>query len=202
LWPNTPDILHEFLQTGGRPAFTIRLLLAATLAASYGIYGPAFELQESTAREPGSEEYRDSEKYQTRHWDLTHPGSLRELVARVNQARRENPALQRDESLHFHYVSSENLICYSKRSPNGENLVLVVVNLDPHHAHHGWTDLNLDVLGLESHQTFQVDDLLSGARYRWEGARNYVEIDPHLTPGHLFVVRRHVRTEEDFSYYM
>jgi starch synthase (maltosyl-transferring) len=202
LWPNTPDILHEHLQIGGRPAFLARFILAATLGASYGIYGPAFELLQSTAREPGSEEYFDSEKYEIRRWNLDDPHSLRRVIALVNRIRRENPALQQDHSLRFHGVSNDYLLCYSKESADGQNLLLMVVNLDPYHTHHGFTDLDLEALGLDHHQPFQAHDRLTGARYQWHGGRNYVELDPHSSPAHILAIRRYVRTEQDFSYYM
>jgi len=134
LWPNTPDILTEYLQTGGRPAFMIRLVLAATLGANYGIYGPAFELCENVAREPGSEEYLNSEKYEIRNWNLQNPTSLKEFIGRVNRIRRENSALQSDRSLRFHPTDNEELICWSKRTEDHSNVILVVVNLDRHHT--------------------------------------------------------------------
>src|SRR5690606_36539959 len=137
----TPDILTEYLQFGGRPAFIVRAVLAATLAASYGIYGPAFELMEATPREPGSEEYRDSEKYQIRSWDFDRPDSLAELIGRLNRARLDNPALQSDWSLVFHRIDNEAMICYSKSA--GDNVVLTIVNLDPYHVQSGWTELDL-----------------------------------------------------------
>ncbi|MDR7496196.1 MAG: DUF3416 domain-containing protein [Armatimonadota bacterium] len=202
LWPNTPDILTEYLQTGGRPAFIARLVLAATLGASYGIYGPAFELCEARPREPGSEEYLHSEKYEIRHWELDRPDSLRHLIARLNRIRREHPALQADRSLAFHPVDTEALIAYSKRTEDGANIVLVVVNLDPHHRQAGWVTLPLEGLGLSPHEPYQVHDLLTGTRYLWSGARNYVELDPHGLPAHVFVVRRRIRREQDFEYYL
>jgi starch synthase (maltosyl-transferring) len=201
-WPNTPDILTEYLQSGGRPAFMARLVLAATLGASYGIYGPAFELGEHVPREHGSEEYLDSEKYQLRHWDLDRPDSLKEFIARVNRTRRENPALQSDWSLQFHNIDNEQMICYSKQSDNSSNIILVVVNLDPYHTHAGWLDLSLDGLGLDSQESFQVHDLLTEARYLWQGPRNFVQLDPQSVPAHIFRVNRRVRTERDFDYYM
>ena len=201
-WPNTPDILPEYLQFGGRPAFMVRLVLAATLAASYGIYGPAFELMEHEPREPGSEEYLDSEKYQLRHWDLRRPDSLRDFVARVNAIRRDNPALHSDWSLRFHPVDNESLLCYSKTSPDDGNMVFTVVNLDPHHTQSGWVELPLDELGLDPTRPFQAHDLLSGARFLWHGARNYVSLDPQQAPAHIFRLRRRVRTEQDFDYFM
>ena len=146
LWPNTPDILTEYLQIGGRAAFVIRLMLAATLGANYGVYGPAFELLEHRAVRHGSEEYLDSEKYQIRHWDLDRADSLRPLMARVNTIRNENEALQSDWSLKFHYADNDQLICYSKESDDRSNLILVVVNLDPHHTQAGFVTLPLDQL--------------------------------------------------------
>jgi starch synthase (maltosyl-transferring) len=201
-WPNTPDILPEYLQFGGRPAFMVRLVLAATLAASYGLYGPAFELMEHEPREPGSEEYLDSEKYQIRQWDLRRPDSLRDFVARVNAIRRDNPALQWDWSLRFHPVDNESLLCYSKTSPDEANMVFIVVNLDPHHAQSGWVELPLEELKLEPTRPFQAHDLLSGARFLWHGARNFVALDPQQAPAHIFRLRRRVRSEHDFDYFM
>lgn len=202
LWPNTPDILPEYLQYGGRPAFMVRLVLAATLGASYGIYGPAFELMEKQAREPGSEEYLDSEKYQLRSWDRERPSSLRDFIARVNRIRRENPSLQSDHGLIFHAVDNDMLIAYSKTSPNGIESVLVVANLDPHYTQSGWVTMDLSALGLPADTTFQMDDLLSGARFLWRGARNFVSLEPQHSPGHIFRVRRRVRTERDFDYFL
>ncbi len=202
VWPNTPDILNEYLQFGGRPAFMIRLVLAATLAANYGIYGPAYELAESRAREPGSEEYLDSEKYQLRRWNLDRPDSLRDFIARVNRIRQENPALQSDRELRFHHVDNDKLICYSKTTEERGDIVLAVVNLDPHHRQSGWVDLSLEMLGLPVERPYQVHDLLTGARFIWNGTRNYVELDPQTVPAHVFRLRRRVHTEHDFDYYM
>jgi starch synthase (maltosyl-transferring) len=202
LWPNTPDILTEYLQTGGRPAFMARLSLAATLGASYGIYGPAFELGEAVPREPGSEEYLDSEKYQLRHWDLDRPDSLKDFIARVNRIRRENRALHGDWSLWFHPVDNQQMISYSKRTEDRSNIILVVVNLDPYHTHAGWTDLSLEELGFNEGDSFQVHDLLTDARYSWSGPRNYVELDPRSVPAHIFRISRRVRSERDFDYYL
>jgi starch synthase (maltosyl-transferring) len=202
LWPNTPDILTEYLQLGGRPAFISRLVLAATLGANYGIYGPAFELCENQPREPGSEEYLDSEKYEIKSWNLNRPDNLKDVIARVNRIRQQNPALQSNRRLHFHHVENEHLICYSKSTDDHTNVILVVVNLDPHHAHAGWVELALDTLGLDRQLSYQVHDLLSDARYLWSGARNYLELNPQSVPAHIFQVRRRVRTERDFDYFM
>jgi len=202
LWPNTPDILTEFLQFGGRPAFMIRLVLAATLGASYGIYGPAFELCENRAIRPGGEEYLDSEKYQIRQWDIDNPDSLRTLIARVNRIRRKNPALQSDWSLRFHPVDNDQLIVYSKTTGDLANIIVVVVNLDPHHTQSGWVDLPVELFQLDPHQPYQVHDLLTNARYFWHGTHNYVELNPQMMPAHIFRIRRLVRTERDFDYFL
>jgi starch synthase (maltosyl-transferring) len=202
LWPNTPDILTEYLQNGGRPAFAARLILAATLGANYGIYGPAFEVCEDRSRKPGSEEYLNSEKYEIRTWDIDSPDRLSELIARVNRIRRENPALHGDRSLRFHSVDNEQLICYSKHTADFSNVILTVVNLDPHHTHSGWLLLTLSELGLEADKPFQVHDLLSGARYLWNSDRNFIELNPRVMPAHIFRVRKKIRTEHDFDYFM
>jgi starch synthase (maltosyl-transferring) len=200
VWPNTPDILTEFLQHGGRSAFTARLLLAATLAANYGIYGPAFELSERVPREPGSEEYLDSEKYQLRSWDLDRTDSLRYLIARVNAIRRDNPALQNDSTLSFVTCENDQLMAYVKATTDLSNMLLIAVNLDPHHRQSGWVDLDLGRFKLEEHTPYQVHDLLTDARYLWHGRRNYVELDPGM--GHIFALRRRVRDERDFDYFV
>jgi starch synthase (maltosyl-transferring) len=202
VWPNTPDILTEYLQYGDRPAFMARLILAATLSANYGIYGPAFELCENRALRHGSEEYLDSEKYQIRGWNIGSPDSLKGLVARVNEIRRENPALQSDWSLRFHTVDNDQLIAYSKATEDLSDIILVIVNLDPHYKQSGWVEVPLADFQLASNQSYQVHDLLTGARYLWQGARNYVELNPSVLPGHIFKVRRRVRTERDFDYFL
>jgi starch synthase (maltosyl-transferring) len=202
LWPNTPDILPEVLQVGGRPAFMVRLLLAATLGANYGIYGPAYELIQNTPREPGGEEYLNSEKYEVKHWDLDSPASLQSLIARVNRIRHENAALQNDHSLVFHETDSASLICYSKVSEDRENVVIVVVNLDWAHTQSGWVTLDLKSLGLEPDRSFEAEDLLSGGRFLWQGPRDYVELVPLSLPAHILRVRRWARTERDFDYYL
>jgi starch synthase (maltosyl-transferring) len=201
-WPNTPDILNEYLQTGGRPSFIIRLVLAATMTASYGIYGPTFELCVNTPREFGSEEYLDSEKYEIRHWDLENPISLRHIIAQVNHIRRTNPSLQSNASIHFHPTDNDQIICYSKQTSDAANIVLVVVNLDPYHTQSGWLEIDLDIWDLDTGRPYQVHDLLTDSRYLWHGSRNYVELNPHTLPAHIFQVRRHARTEQDFDYYM
>jgi starch synthase (maltosyl-transferring) len=200
-WPNTPDILTSYLQNGGRPAFMTRLVLAATLSANYGIYGPAYELAENRPREQGSEEYLNSEKYEIKHRDLGRPDGLGDFITRVNAARREHPALHFDWTLRFHGVDNGELICYSKATRDKSDAMLMVVNLDPYHRQSGWTDLDLDALGITESESFQVHDLLSDARYLWHGRRNYVELDPQVCPAHIFRIRRHERTEQQFDYF-
>ena len=202
VWPNTPDILTEALQFGGRPLFVTRLVLAATLSANYGIYGPAYELCEHAAREPGSEEYLDSEKYQLRHWDLERADSLRPLIALVNRIRRENPALQSDEGLRFFATDNEQVLCSAKVSPARDSAIVTVVNLDPHHAHSAWVELDLAALGIDATTPYQMHDLLTGARFLWQGARNFVRLDPQRAPAHIFRVRTRVHREQDFDYFL
>jgi len=202
LWTNTPDILTEYLQSGGRPAFITRLVLAATLGASYGIYGPAFELYQNISREPGSEEYLDSEKYQIMQWDINKPDSLKDFISRVNRIRNENTALQSDRNLCFHNLDNDQLICYSKTTDDLSNIILVVVNLDHHYKQSGWVELNLDILGLKPKESFQVHDLLNDARYPWQGVRNYIELDPRICPAHIFRLHRRIGTEQNFDYYI
>ena len=193
-WPNTPDILHKTLQKGGRPAFMHRVILAATLSSTYGIYGPAYELAENApARPPDgkneSEEYLDSEKYQIRQRDRNAPGSLVPLITALNRIRHANQALHSNNSLHFHAIDNPQLICYSKSTPGFENAVLVVVNLDSYNEQSGWTNLDLDKLGIGVNESFLVEDLLNGTSYTWKD-RNYVALRPGVQPAHIFRVNR------------
>ncbi|MEZ4522980.1 MAG: alpha-1,4-glucan--maltose-1-phosphate maltosyltransferase [Thermomicrobiales bacterium] len=202
LWPNTPDILTEFLQFGGRPAFISRFVLAATLGATYGIYGPAFEHMDHAPLEAGREEYLHSEKYQIREWDLERSDSLRNIITIVNRARHENPALHSNDNLVFHPTDNEQLIAYSKRTASGDNIILTVVNLDPHYTQSGWIELPLEEWGFEPDQPYQVHDVIGQGRYIWDGSRNYVELNPQAMPAHVFRVRRRMQTEQDFDYFM
>ena len=183
VWPNTPDILHEYLQRGGRPAFIVRAVLAATLAANYGLYGPAYELMEHEPREPGSEEYLNSEKYELKRWDRKRADSLAPLIQKLNQIRKENVALQSDWSLKFHPIDNDQLLAYSKEE--GQNLILVVVNLDPRFVQSGWVDF-----APGEGRTYEVEDLLGGGRYTWHGRSNYVSLNPQTLPAHVFRVIR------------
>jgi starch synthase (maltosyl-transferring) len=184
LFANTPDILHAYLQRGGRPAFQIRLVLAATLGASYGIYS-GFELAENVPVREGSEEYLDSEKYQVRPRNFQDAGSLSELIARINAIRRDHPALHHDWSLAFHSTDNVELLAYSKRSVDGTDVVLVVVNLHPVNKQHGFVELPLAAWGLTPHTTIEAVDLLSGERYFWRGEWNYVRLDPQDRVAHI-----------------
>jgi starch synthase (maltosyl-transferring) len=189
LFANTPDILHAYLQHGGRPAFAARLLLAATLGANYGIYS-GFELAEGQAV-PGTEEYADSEKYQFRKWDWDRPGHLQELIARVNRIRRSHPALQADHTLRFHATDNPEIIAYSKTTPDGSDSVLVVVNLDPLRMQHGHVEAPPDlrpVTGADA--IYSVRDLIDDVSYEWRGAWNYVRFDPEIRQGHILWLPR------------
>jgi starch synthase (maltosyl-transferring) len=187
-WPNTPDILHEYLQTGGRPAFKTRLVLAATLSPAYGIYS-GYELGENVPVREGSEEYLDSEKYQYRPRDWDRPDSLAPYIARVNRIRREHAALRHLKTLWFHHIGNDQLLCYSKVEPGRRNPVLVVVNLDPHHPQEGTTWLDLWQLGLEGVGPFEAHDLLTDTTYVWHGPANYVRLDPAVESAHILRLR-------------
>jgi starch synthase (maltosyl-transferring) len=202
VWPNTPDILPAALQYGGRAAFMARVALAATLGASYGIYGPAYELLEHEALRAGGEEYLDSEKFQRRVWDRTRPESLADFLAVLNRARRENEALQHDAGLRFLEVDNDQLIAYAKTSADGGNTVVCVVNLDPHHTQSGWVEMDMATFGLQPGQAYQLHDLIGGAHYLWHGPRNYVSLDPQRTPAHVMQLRARMRRENDFDYFL
>ncbi len=201
-WTNTPDILTEFLQIGGRAAYNIRLLLAATLGANYGIYGPAFELLENRPARHGSEEYLNSEKYEIRQWDLERTDSLRPLITRVNDIRNNNPALQNDWSLRFHPIDNDQLLCYSKESEDRSNLMVTVVNLDPHYTQTGFVTLPLDELEIPQDRPYEAEDLLNGERYLWNGPRNYIELNPSARSGHILKIHRRMKVETDFEYFL
>jgi len=201
LFTNTPDILPEFLQSGRRAAFQVRAALAATLSNSWGVYGPVFELCVSDAI-PGTEEYRNSEKYEITNWKLDDPWSLRDWLRRLNEIRRENRSLTEGEGPSFHPVDNREIVAFSRATHDGKEAVLVVANLDPHHAQTGWLELPLEQLGLDAERPFQLHDLLGGGRYLWHGARNFVALDPDQTPAHVFRLRRRMRTEHDFDYYL
>jgi starch synthase (maltosyl-transferring) len=185
LWPNTPDILHEYLQRGGRPAFMARLALAATLGASYGIYGPAYELCERVPKERGSEEYLNSEKYEIKRRNVYDPASLRPFISRINAIRKENPALQANESLRFHKIDNDQIICYSKRTRDKANVIVTLVNLDSVWQQSGFVELPAEELGIDIRQPYRMHDLLTDATFTWQGSRNYIELRPREVPVHI-----------------
>jgi starch synthase (maltosyl-transferring) len=200
-WPNTPDILPEHLQYGGRNAFMMRLVLAATLSSSYGIYGPAFELCINEAV-PGKEEYLNSEKYEIKTWDRDRQGNLKDFIARVNRIRKENPALQNTFNIKHYDTDNENLLFYGKTTEDLSSILLMVVNLDPFHTHSGWVKVPIHELGIDPNQPYLVHDLLGDDKYIWQGERNYVEINPHVSPAYIFRLRKRLKREMDFDYFM
>lgn len=200
-WTNTPDILPEFLQYGGRPAFVIRLILAATMSSNYGVFGPVFERCVAEAV-PGREEYKTSEKYEVKHWDWNEQTALKALMSRINKVRRENAALQTTWNLKFHEVDNDRLIFYSKTSPDLSNILLVVVNLDPHHVQSGWVRVPIAELGIEPERSYLAHDLISNDKYIWQGERNYVELNPEVVPAHILRIHRKAKRESDFDYFM
>ena len=188
LWTNTPDILPFVLQEGGRPAFMIRVALAATLSPLYGIYS-GYELCENEPL-PGREEYLDSEKYQFKERDWNAPGNIKDWIARLNKIRKENRALQFYTNLQFHDADNDAILFYSKMTAARDNIILVVVNLDPHRKQNSFVYVPIESFGQMESDSYQVEDLLSGATYTWRGRRNYVELDPDIQPAHVFLVRR------------
>ncbi len=184
-WPNTPDILHDHLVHGGRPAHVSRLVLAATLSSAYGLYGPPYEHIDNN-QHPEREEYANNEKYEVRTWNWNDPNSLQPMIRRVNAIRKKHPALQHMRNIQVHDTDNGHLLAYSKM--HGDDLIICVVNLDPHHAQEGWVHLPLDKLGLSEEQPFGVHDLLGDERYVWQGRDNYVRLDPHVLPAHIFSV--------------
>ena len=202
LWPNTPDILHEYLQHGGRDAFRIRALLASTLSPSWGIYA-GYELCEHQALHEGSEEYLDSEKYQYRPRDWGHYStggaqedrSIGRYITRLNEIRRAHPALRRLRNTTFHRTDDDSVLCYSRRlgaevAPDGrEDCLVIVVNLDPHNTRGTQIHLDMPALGMGWQDTFTVVDLMTGDTYRW-AEHDYVRLAPHHQPAHVLLLRR------------
>ncbi len=201
LWPSTPDILPEILVQGWRPAFAQRLVLAATLSGNYGIYGPAYELCINTPFHHDSEEFLNSEKYELKRWDLQSPHSIASAIKRINKIRREHPALRNNRSVRFYNISNDQMLAYSKMSLDHKDLLLIIVNLDPHNKQSGFLDFPCHEFGIQPWETYQVHDLFTGARYFWKGANNFIELSPHVFPAHIFHIKRKIRTENDFDYY-
>jgi starch synthase (maltosyl-transferring) len=224
LWPNTPDILPSYLQFGGRPAFIVRAVLAATLAPIYGIYS-GFELCENEGMwkadwEPASdvrhflnlcdwdykqlakEEYWESEKYQFKERDWNAPGNIKETIARLNRARRDNRALQQLRNLRFQHADNDLVLCYSKATVARDSLILVVANLDVWHTQDAFVTVPLEDFGLTESETYQVHDLLTDTRYLWTGRRNFVRLDPRVHPAHVFRIRRKAGSEQNFDFFL
>lgn len=198
-WPNTPDILHEYLVHGGRPAHIIRLVLAATMSSAYGLYGPPYEHVEAN-QHPLREEYANNEKYEIRTWNWHDPHSLQPIIRRINRIRRENPALHKMRNIRFHVTDNPQIIAYSKQT--NDNLIVAIVSLDPFHTQSGWVHLPLEELGIPDNRPYEVHDLLGGEWYFWNGPHNFVRFDPNVLPAHILQVQRHIRTEKDFPTYM
>ncbi len=193
LFANTPDILHEYLQEGGPPAFGIRLVLAATLLPIYGIYS-GYELFENVPVKAKSEEYLDSEKYQVRVRDWDARPNLNAEIQLLNRIRRDHPSLQLYDNLRFHLSENPQILFYSKLDPSHDggprDDLLIAVNTDPHRPHHTMVHVPLDLMGIPPHAAYGVEDLLTGARYTWQGSRNYVRLDPAHQVAHIFRVIR------------
>jgi starch synthase (maltosyl-transferring) len=188
-WPNTPDILHATLQYGGAPAFRLRLVLAALASPSWGMYS-GYELYENTPVREGSEEYLNSEKYQFRPRDWSRPDSLAPMIARVNDIRRRHrTAVSLLRNLHLHYADSDSVLCFSRATDERDDVLLVIANLDPHNLREATVWLDLGALGLRDAQYYEVEDELGGASWVWQGAANYVRLDPSVQPAHVFHVR-------------
>jgi starch synthase (maltosyl-transferring) len=192
-WPNTPDILPASLRGQGAPAFRLRLALAATLSATYGIYGPAYELLENSPRDVDSDEYLNSEKYELKHWNIDSKTSIAPFIAKINQIRRNNRALQSNESLLFHETDNPMILCYSKSA--GDNVIVVLLNLDATYVQSGWAMLNREALRIDEHfcqntDHFEVHDLLADVSYQWRKERNFVRLDPAANPAHVFELRQ------------
>jgi starch synthase (maltosyl-transferring) len=200
-WPNTPDILPQHLQFDGRQEFIKRLVLAATLSSNYGIYGPAFELciQDAVS---GKEEYLHSEKYEIKQWDWNAPGNLKDIIRRVNTIRKENTALHQNNSIDFCHIANDMILSYLKVSGDGSNIILVVVNMDPHHTQSGMVQVPIQRLGIPAEVPYMVHDMLGDAKYVWKGESNYVELNPHIIPAHIFRIHGRLRKETDFDYFM
>jgi starch synthase (maltosyl-transferring) len=200
LWPATPDILPEFLQFGGDNAFAIRFILAATLSSCYGIYGPAFELAVNSAN-PGKEEYLNSEKYEIKHWIFPNDSKLKLLISKVNAIRREYESLQVFRNLHFHDVTNEQLLFFSKMSTDMSGAIFVVVNLDPFHTQEGVLTVPFSDLGLKHDDLDIFHDLLTGERFFVSGNHITVKLNPDITPAYIFKVVARMGRETKFEYY-
>ncbi|MFP4090344.1 MAG: alpha-1,4-glucan--maltose-1-phosphate maltosyltransferase [Cyclobacteriaceae bacterium] len=188
-WPNTPDILPPVLTHGGEPAFIFRLILAATLSSSYGIYGPVYEFGLSQPY-PGKEEYIDSEKFEIKDWDWFKETRIKEIIIRINKIRKENPAFHDTFNIHFAEVQNDNILCFGKYDKASGNRVIVAVNMDPYNAHSAHVRIPVEQLGINPHTPYTVYDMISYSRYTWHGEWNYIELNPHQMPAHIFRVEQ------------
>jgi starch synthase (maltosyl-transferring) len=200
LWPNTPDILPEYLQYGGRTAFIIRFVLAATLSSNYGIYGPVYEICESRSV-PGKEEYLDSEKYEIKQWNWFEDIPLRHTISKVNELRRDNLALQITRNIKFFTIDNNSILFYCKMTPDLDNIILILVNLDPFRVQSGTMQIPLEMLKISPSQTYVLEDLLSGGHSMCTGSTNHIHLDPQTNPVYLFKVIRSTKGEKEYDYY-
>lgn len=200
-WTNTPDILSEVLQTGGKPAFVSRLVLASTLSPNFGIYGPAYELCVNEPAAPGKEEYLNSEKYELKMWDWNMPGNLRPIIKKLNFIRKKNAAFHELKNVSFCEADNDYIMAYLKKSADLTNFVLVVVNLDPFRSQSAKVEVPLNELGIAEDHTYIVRDVLNDVQYTWQGCENYVELGPESKMAHVFVVHTETHTEKDFDYF-
>ena len=200
-WTNTPDILPENLQYGGRAAFISRLILAATLSSNYGIYGPSYELLNNTAIE-GKEEYMDSEKYEIKKWDRNKPGNIKDIIAKINKIRKDNIALQTTFNVEFYDSDNRYLLCYGKISEDLSNILIIIVNLNFFHKQSGSIKIPIERLDIPEKQSYLVHELLSDEKLMWQGSENYVELDPGKLPANIFKIYRRLKRENDFDYFL
>jgi starch synthase (maltosyl-transferring) len=200
-WPNTPDILSEYLQADYKSAFIIRFILAATLSSNYGIYGPPYERFINKAVN-GKEEYYNSEKYELKNWLPEEvKESTRNIFTKVNKIREENPELQTTNNIRFLPVENNQLLCYAKFNEQETDAILLIVNLDPNYTQSGWIKVPLYELGISTDQSFLAHDLLGGGQYIWQGEYNYVELNPHILPAHIIRIKKYLKKENQFDYF-
>ncbi len=191
-WPNTPDILPEHLQTGGRPVFIARAVLAATLSSNYGIYGPAFELCVSEAVHK-KEEYINSEKYEIKKWDWDKSGNIKGVIAQLNKIRKDNPALQYTRNIEFCAIDNDCLLAYYKANSDYSNIILIIVNLDPHYTQSGVLQIPLNKFGIDDEQEYLAHDILNKEKYVWQGNTSYIELDPRKSPAHIINIKKKLK---------
>ncbi|MBF0121804.1 MAG: alpha-1,4-glucan--maltose-1-phosphate maltosyltransferase [Candidatus Omnitrophica bacterium] len=200
-WPNTPDILAEHLQHAKRPSFVMRAVLASTMSSNFGIYGPAFELCENQPF-PGKEEYVDNEKYEIKAWDWDRAGNIKDVLTKLNKIRRENTALQVTRNIRFCKTSNDQILAYYKATPDFSNIILVIVNLDPHHTQSGHVEIPLHTLGIVNDKPYPAHDLLTGEKFTWLGEKTFVELNPVKSVAHVILLTKNVNRDHDFEYYL